>query len=696
MAKNEANRRIEAGAVLLILTSLVTALGAGELVSLPSGGQAGATKTLSFPPDQWIGNLSLEPDSGPGWDAKGVRLFGEWEQLAAARGDVRVPRDWHVWLSILLALDPRETARLQRDNPRSYQFYIAERTREPPLDLSGLLRLDPNDLFRLSVGSPMYQRTGAAPAIFEPIGHLTGLEILSLSGSGITDAGLEHLRPLRSLKALELMQSSIGTRGLAVLKELPALEHLELAVGVTDAGLKEVAQASNLRWLNLIQGRFWGPGLAELAKLPRLERLCIQSILSDRHIQCLEGLTHLKGLSLWYVGDALTDASLASIARMESLEELYIVMSSPKFTPAGVAHLKSLKNLKLVDFGEFTWITPAGQQYGDEVARQLAGMSGLESILGVGYLSAEGMKVLSTMPNLKRLKVTLKDAEIGYSGPMGLSFLAHHRSLEELNISIGDPLPDSDFTAMESLGALKNLLIFCPSVSVKGMASIGKLRQLEDLTLMTRVTREGLNQLNGLSRLRHLQASGHYETPTAAPLDEATLDLSGLKRLTNLHLGGLSLGDEDLAFVESLSSLERLMIQPTSPLMGESLRHLGDLPELDCLLLYNLSNCSGEDLACLGGLPKLRYLRASGDITDAALASLRGPSRLGSLDVRTNAPIRRETVTDLAARLPQLEYVHISEAPPWVTRSREAGKGTGPDPARPNRRAPAAPPRGRR
>ena len=68
---------------------------------------------------------------------------------------------------------------------------------------------------------------------------------------------------------------------------------------------------------------------------------------------------------------------------------------------------------------------------------------------------------------------------------------------------------------MESLGGLKKLLVFCPSVSDKGMASIGRLRQLEDLTLMTKVTRNGLNQLNGLSKLRHLQASGHYETSAA-------------------------------------------------------------------------------------------------------------------------------------------------------------------------------------
>jgi hypothetical protein len=668
MAPDTINRRIEAGAILLVLLGTAAELRAGEIALSPPQRQTGATKTLSFPPDRWIGSLSLEPDSGPGWDPKGVRLFDEWEHLAPAHGEVRVPQDRHVWLTVRLGLSPREAARLQRENPQAYQFSLADRVRTPPSDLSGLLPLDPNDLFRLSVGSPMHQRTGAAPALFEPIGHLTGLQILSLWGTGITDAGLECLRPLRSLKALELTQFSLGNRGLAVLKDLPALEHLELCVGVTDAGLKEVAQASSLRWLNLVHGQFWGPGLAELAKLPRLERLCIQSVLSDRHVQYLEGLTHLKGLSLWYVGDALTDASLASIARMESLEELYIVMSSPKFTPAGVARLKGLKNLRLIDFGEFTWITPAGQQYGDEVARQLADMSGLESILGVGYLSAEGMKVLSTMRNLKHLKVTLKDARIGYSGSTGLSFLAHHKSLEELNVSTGDPLPDDDFTALESLGGLKKLLIFCPSVSDKGMASIGRLRQLENLTLMTKVTRNGLNRLNGLLKLRQLQASGHYETSAVASVDETTLDLSGLKRLTDLNLGGLSLDDEDLAFLKRLSSLERLMIQPPSPLEGRSLRHLENLPELARLSLCNLSNCSGANLASLSGLPKLKNLSIFGDLPDATLKALAGPASLRSLDVRTNAPIRRETVADLGARLPHLEDVHISELPPWLAR----------------------------
>ena len=210
----------------------------------------------------------------------------------------------------------------------------------------------------------MYQRTGVGPEVFAPIRRLTGLEILGLHSSGVTDEGLQHLRALRSLKGLELTQFPVGSRGLAVLKDLPALEYLSLNTGLTDTGLKEVAQISSLRWLSIVGGRMWGPGLAELAKLSRLERLCLRGargggFIYDRHMGYLEGVKQLKSLTLWGADD-LTDASLASIGKIENLEELHFVMAAPKFTPAGLAHLRNLKGFKKVDFSA-TWISPAGR-----------------------------------------------------------------------------------------------------------------------------------------------------------------------------------------------------------------------------------------------------------------------------------------------------------------------------------------------
>lgn len=670
VSNHRMRRRIDLVVFSLVLLGLVGSLhGEGITLSTPKSAPT-ATRTLSFPFSPCVGSLYLEPESGLGWDPKLVRPKGGEEYFRAAQGEVRVPGNRNVRLFVDLALSPAEAARFRAENPQYYRLAFADRVRPRPADLSGLALLEPNDLHYLDVGSEMYGRTGVRPEIFAPLRCLTGLEILGLYNSGVTDEGLQHLRALRSLKGLELTQSSITGRGLAVLRDLPALEYLSLNTGLTDAGLKEVAQVSSLRWLSIVGGKMWGPGLAELAKLPRLERLCFwgargSASLYDRHLQHLEGVKQIKSLTLYGV-DSLTDASLASISKIENLEELYFVMAAPKFTPGGVAHLQRLKHLKKMDFSA-AWISSAGEHYGDEVARQLAAISQLESIRGLGYLSAEGMKALAKLPHLKDLHVSLRDWHQGYYGPTGLSYLAGLRSLEELAIRYADPLPDADLRSLESLTRLKTLSLFGPpdrqSVSDRGLASIGKLKQLEHLDLRT-VPRSGLNHLNGLSNLQYLKVTDpRQELGQTAPVDELTLDLSGLTQMRELDLSGVPLHDDDLAFLEHLPLLETVMIQANSSLTGACLQHLRELARLDLLWIRGLSNCTGGDLTCLSHLASLRQLRIAGNIADSALASMAGPPHLNSLQVETDNPIRPETVAAMTKSHPGIEYIHINTLP---------------------------------
>ena len=698
MTRNSmACKHVDAGATVLVLFGLTAGLGAQETPFLTPKLPPAATRTLSFPSSPCTGNLYLEPESGMGWDPKGVRPDAKWEYFSAARGEVRVPGNRNVRLFIDLALSPAESARLRAENLQYYQVAIADRTRPRPADLSGLAQLGPNDLHCLEVGSEMYQRTGVSPEVFAPLRRLTGLEILNLQSSGVTDEGLQHLRALQALKGLELTQFSITSQGLAVLKDLPALEYLSLNTGLTDAGLKQVAQVSSLRWLSIVGGRMWGPGLAELAKLPRLERLCFWGArgggtIYDRHMKYLEGVRQIKSLTFWGTDD-LTDASLASISKIENLEELYFIWAAPKFTPAGVAHLRNLKNLKKVDFA-MTWVGRPGEQYGDEVVRQLAAMPHLESIQGLAYLSAEGMKTLAMIPNLKCLQVSLRDRNLKYYGPTGLSYLGGLHSLEKLAIRSGDPLPDADLASLESLTCLKDLTVSGSGVTDRGLAAIGKLEQLERLQLST-VTRSGLNHLNGLSNLQYLHVTAWGDAAKAASADELTLDLSGLAKMREFCLFGLPLHDDDLAFLRRLPLLETLMIQPSSSLTGASLHHLRELPELHRLWVFGLSNCTVQDLTSLSDLQNLRELRIAGDITDAALATLAGPQCLNSLVVETDAPIRQETVTDLAKSHPSLEYVHINALTPMPSGPAGPRERRGVSQRRTAPQTPANRPRGR-
>ena len=646
-----------------VIVLLVGSPAAGQVGLVRPKGETEATRTLSSPSDRVMGNLSLEPESGPGWDPVGVRLLDPWDYLGAAQGNVAVPPDRHVRLNVLLALNGREEAALQRLNPRAYHLLVVDRMRNDPSDLTGLAALDPNDLYWLFVGSVTYRRAGVDPKVFEPIGRLTGLEILTLNSVGLTDAGLEYLRPLRSLKGLELSDFSLTNRGLAVLKDLPALEYLSLNTGVTDAGLQHVAQVSSLRWLNIVGGKMWGPGLAKLASLPHLERLCFWggeggNPITDRHLKHLEGVTQLKGLTLWGA-DGLTDAGLASLGRLKNLEGLYFVRSTPGFTPAGLAHLKTLKKLKTVNFAQ-AWSGPAGVEYGDEVVRQLTALPQLESIEGLAYLSPEGVKTLATFPNLKGLGIALRDRWQKYDGPTGLEHLARLTSLEKLSLQKDGPLSDTDLVSLESLDHLKELSIHFAGVNERGLASIGKMRQLERLHLDT-LTHDGLNHLNGLSNLEYLNVSAGWDgvSRTLSP-GEVTLDLSGLKKMKNLQLSQLELKEDDLTFLGELHALERLMIQQTTPLTSVLFRQLQDLPELNHLWVRGLTDCNGTDLAHLNDVPKLRSLILQGDITDTALRALEGPACLESLQIDTDHPIRKETVTNLTARHPVIEYIHVN------------------------------------
>ena len=478
-------RRIDMAVFHLVLLGLVGSLHAqGITLSTPKSPPT-ATRTLSFPSSPCVGNLYLEPESGMGWDLKGVRPDGKWEYFSAAQGEVRVPRNRNVRLWLDLGLSPAEAARFRAENPQYYQVTMADRVRPRPADLSGLARLEPNDLHCLEVSSEMYQRTGVSPEVFAPLRRLTGLEMLGLHGSGVTDEGLQHLRALRSLKGLELSQFPVTSRGLAVLKDLPALEYLSLNTGLTDADLKEVAQVSRLRWLSIVGGRMWGPGLAELAKLSRLERLCFWGARGRwHHLRPPHRISRRRQATqepdpLWHRRPYRCEPGLHRQDRESRGTVLY--HGRAEIHPRRVAHLKNLKNFKKVDFA-VTWVGRPGEQYGDEVVRQLATMPQLESIEGIGYLSAEGMKTLATCRNLKCLRVALKDRRQGYSGPTGLSHLAGLHSLEELAIQNGDPLPDADLASLESLTHLKNLSIF-GRASASGLASIGKLRQLERLDL---------------------------------------------------------------------------------------------------------------------------------------------------------------------------------------------------------------------
>jgi len=687
-------KRVSAGVIVLVTWGLVAGLRA----------DAAPPKVLHFPQDQCMGRLSVEdPNLGSsylesgrdmslplGLDPKRVCLSSGWDFTGLARGNAVVPAGRNVQLIVMLRLRQKDSAKIAALPPAQYKMFGTDRCYVDPDDLSGLSQLGPRDLYMLKVSS-LVRTADADHRVLEPISHLTGLQILCLYKTGITGKGMEYLKPLRSLKALELAEERIGVSGLAALKDLPELEYLDLYTWVTDAGLKQVGQLSNLRWLRIAGGKMWGPGLAELANLTHLERLCICSgrggnPIFDRHIKFLEGLTQLKSLTLWGSAcNTLTDASLASIAKLRNLEELYFIRTGSRFTPTGVAHLKELKKLKKVDFAQ-TWFN---SNDGDQMIRHLAALPNLESIKGIYCLTAEGMKTLTAFRNLKCLHVGLKDSSQGYDGPTGFSHLAGLNSLEELIISSGS-FSDADLACLEPLDCLKKLHVSNRYFTNRSLASISKLKQLESLDFSALgeagVSKRGLQQLSGLTNLHTLDIKVY--PAVKVPADGATLDFSALTKLNTLALSGCSLQDADLASLAGLHHLEWLVLG--GDFTEEGLWHLRNLPTVKHLLIRGITCTDGDRLSDVGEFAKFGEMTLSGRITDAALRRLTGFPCLWSLTVETDEPIRPETVARLKQALPVITYIHIEKPmrtmQPAKRQSREQRERIRVSPSRTNRR----------
>lgn len=162
-------------------------------------------RTIHFPAEFNIGEYSFRPSSFVGGWA------GSWQEMGKAQGDVQVPADTYVRLT-------------------------GTRTAK---SLDSIAKLQPDDLQCLELGSP-----NLTDETIAPLEKMTGLRYLSLP-TGITDAGVAHVKGLPDLTDLTLSGSGITDAVFAQLKGAPKLKRVyyEKTTSVTkegiDAALKE-------------------------------------------------------------------------------------------------------------------------------------------------------------------------------------------------------------------------------------------------------------------------------------------------------------------------------------------------------------------------------------------------------------------------------------------------------------------------
>jgi len=257
---------------------------------------------------------------------------------------------------------------------------------------------------------------------------------------------------------------------------------------VDDAFLPYIARLTGITHFCPVSARFSGKGWATLRTLTRLEHICTPY--------------------------GLTDDEMAGIATLQSVNEMEIV--APKLTDAGLASIAKLRNLEVLHLNGTAMMTDNG-------LKALASLPKLRHLRLAGPFTDRGVQALASMPSLKVLWLESPNVT-----EESLRYLAQSKSLERLCVPWLDRITDRSMSYFRSMPRLKALGVGNAWSPDAGVATLASLTNLEVLALKggPRLTDQGLPPLAAMPKLRALQIynSGITEQGVAALSSCKTLD----------------------------------------------------------------------------------------------------------------------------------------------------------------------------
>jgi hypothetical protein len=346
------------------------------------------------------------------------------------------------------------------------------------------------------------------------LGRMRRLERLNLSGTSITDAGLEHLRGLDSLREVTLAWTRTGDGAIRALAGKPHLGRFVSGVEVTDDGIGLLHD-----WPALVSWQGGDETLGLFAYEEGPTRVALRGPFTDRGLARLRGLDALFSLNLDDRGLAITPAGLQPLADLPRLASLAIAATDESMPY--VAALPHLRHLIVQD-------TPAG----DDGFTALARSRTLENIWGreCHNLRRRGVQALASMPTLRGLSVSLLNVDDD-----GLAALRDFPSLREL-MPMG--VRDEGYRHVGACERLESLiLMYCRNTTDAATEHITGLRQLtyyfNSYTTITDRTPELLSTMPSLERITFDTCHGLTDAGVA--------QLACLPRLRELNVSGRGL-----------------------------------------------------------------------------------------------------------------------------------------------------------
>jgi len=238
----------------------------------------------------------------------------------------------------------------------------------------------------------------------------------------------------------------------------------------TDADIERLSTLTDLTTLVLWGAEITNDGVKHVNKLNKLINLTlVNTEMDDDGLRQLTDLPHLAKLNLQRTTNMTNDGMKHVVATFPNLQYLHILYNN--ITDEGVAHLKGLSKLKLLD---------------------LRGC----------VVSDDGLAEIKDLPNLKSLK--LRSKAISDAGMEHVKQMTKLTALGLEDSSIGDPglvqlkdLPLEDFNIFR-----------CYAVTDAGLANLEGFTKLKILSVRdTPINGSGLVHIKGATHLRQLDLS---------------------------------------------------------------------------------------------------------------------------------------------------------------------------------------------
>jgi hypothetical protein len=313
-------------------------------------------------------------------------------------------------------------------------------------------------------------------------------------------------------------------------------------------------------------------------------------------------------------GDGLTNEGLKHIAQISALER-FSAHFNQHITDAGVAHLKDMPNLKMLDLYFAALTNQSARMLGDMPQLELLTLPGscndFESLAHLTRLKSLWCHV----PNDTSLEVMsgftrLEKLHFGYDH-ITLQGIKHLAALKNLNrLWIFDPLPEG---SCDLIAGLENL----DDISLSGL-TLGQINKLNQLKHIKSASFRQIKDDGSILNLSNWTRLGYLYLPMEEDRDKQTRertwpallqdeDIQWLTHTPNLNflcLAGIKISDQGFGFIAGLKKLGSLQVYGPTVLTDDGVKQLSTDTPLSALRIDQGHFTS----VCLTHLEKFAYL----------------------------------------------------------------------------------------